>query len=204
MSSRALLSAVLLFAIDATARADVPPDDGWKYVGNNFRATGLAAFPDHVLVAYPWSASNGAPTREHVVMKEGEAVSIGRRSPDIVLWAVRRTAWETFAKTLTRDEDTDAARLDAFLRAPDAVACDARPEPIGTLRDDDPRDVVEHTIVVRALADDACKLELARPPAALDRGGCRACSGGEGATSAWILALVALVVRRRAGVRAST
>ncbi|MCC6620217.1 MAG: hypothetical protein IT385_03125 [Deltaproteobacteria bacterium] len=181
------------------ARADVPPEDGLKYVGNTFRVTGLAAFPDHVVVAYPWSASNGAPTHEHVVMRDGDPVSIGRRSPNIVLWAVRHDAWEAFAKTLVKDEDRDAAALEAFLRAPNAVRCDARPVPIGTIDEDDPRDVIDHPLIVRSITDAACSLEAPAPPAAKPSS-CGACSGGDAVGLAWLGALFALTrARRRRG-----
>ncbi|MCC6622495.1 MAG: hypothetical protein IT385_14620 [Deltaproteobacteria bacterium] len=199
-----LTAVAAVFALSLTAplaRADEPPADGLKYASNTFKVTGLAKFPEHVVVAFPWSLSNGAPTREHVVMKEGEAVHIGRRSPAITLWAVKKTAWDAFAKAeLGQDEDANAAALTEFLKAPNAVACDARPERVGTISKDDPREVIEHELVVKSIGDAACDLELAAPAAAaapVSKGSGSGCAGGDVGGIAWLGALIVLARGRR-------
>lgn len=78
-------------ALAATsARADVAPDDGTRFAGCGFRVDNLEAFPEFVVLAYPWSQSNGAPTYEHPEALPGEVVSVGRRSDDPKLYAMRR------------------------------------------------------------------------------------------------------------------
>ena len=46
--------AVALVGSASTARADLPPPDGQRFVDYEFSVAGLAAHPDWVLLAFPW------------------------------------------------------------------------------------------------------------------------------------------------------
>src|SRR5262245_4350707 len=74
----------------SAARAELPPPDGRKYISYAFRVDGVAAFAEHVLLAFPWSTSNGRPTEEHTRVEEGKAVPVGSRSAPPRLYAMRR------------------------------------------------------------------------------------------------------------------
>jgi len=190
---------VLAVCMALPARADAPPPDGQKYVGFALSVDGLAATPDHVVVAYPWSLSSGAPTYEHAVLTEGTPLRIGRRSPDVVLWAVPKAAWEAFEKTLppAGDEDARRAALAAFFAGPTAVRCNLAPEHVWTLPTSDPRDVVEDRLAVEAIDATTCRLaRVAMKAPAPTKSGCGA--GGEAASGLVLLALVTVFLRTRA------
>ena len=76
----ALLSVVVGGAtLTTVARADLPPPPDTKYVGFEFKVTGLAAAPGYVMFAYPTSLSAGKPTFELSVVEEDMAVPLVRR-----------------------------------------------------------------------------------------------------------------------------
>ncbi|MFO0747977.1 MAG: hypothetical protein U1F43_20300 [Myxococcota bacterium] len=193
------------------ASADEGPDDGQKYVSYSFRVDGLDRFPDFVVVAYPWSTSNGAPTREHAVLKSGTSLPVGRRSPSVALYAVRRSAWEAFEKTLPSDEDARSTALTDFVAGPDALRCNAAPTRVTTLPSSDPRDRVEEVFSATSIDAKGCVLGGASaPPAptasttasttapAVTPTGAPAskpsgCAGGDAALpAAWLVAALAL------------
>jgi hypothetical protein len=178
----ALMSLATL-ALAAPSRADHPPPDGQKYVGYAFKIQGLSAFPDHVVVAWPWSASNGVPTREFAVLSNDMPLQVGRRGPSIELFAVKKTTWETFLQNelggAQPDNVAKAEALTAFLAPPNAVPCNAKPRPTFVLSSSDPRKTVEEVFTAKQLGDTTCMLErqASNEPVA---SGCSGCQGGGG------------------------
>lgn len=163
-----LLGCVTLGAGGGRARADVPPPDDKKYVGYAFQVDGVAKFPDRVIVAYPWSMSNGAPTREAALAEDGKPVSVGRRSAPPVLYAVKREAWDTFVKTITPDERDIDAKITPFLAA-SGVKCNKQPSMQSVLPKSDPRNEIVEAFQVKAIDDKVC--DLGGATAAVDDGG---------------------------------
>lgn len=161
---RAIVSSLALsatLALPLAAHADAPPPDGQKYVGFQFKVQGLTA--DHLLVAYPWSLSGGAPTREHTVVRGDKPVSIGRRSPTVQLYAVDKAAWERFeTESLNRVEYQSPeyhAALEGFLKAPNAAPCNVQPNDQHMLPTSDPRDTIEEVLVAKTISSTSCVLE---------------------------------------------
>jgi hypothetical protein len=166
---RALVSSLALAAVIAlplTAHADAPPPDGQKYVGFQFKVQGLSA--DQLLVAYPWSLSGGAPTREHTVVRGEAPVSVGRRSPTVQLYAVDKAAWERFeAEALKKVEYQSPeyhAALDGFLKAPNAAPCNVQPNDQHMLPTSDPRETIEEVLVAKTVSPSSCVLEAVPLP----------------------------------------
>lgn len=86
-------------SVVSTAQADVAPPKGISTISYGFAVSNAEAFPDCVVLAYPYSMSNGAPTREvAVVGKNG--VGLGRRGGHPRLWGVARTAYEKAKQSL--------------------------------------------------------------------------------------------------------
>lgn len=191
LTSFALVAAL---ALPLSARADAPPPDGQKYVGYQFKVQGLTA--DQLLVAYPWSLSGGAPTREHTVVRGDKPVSVGRRSPTIQLYAVDKAAWERFeAEALNKAEYQSPeyhAALDGFLKAPNAAPCNVGPNDQHMLPTSDPRDTIEEVLVAKTVSPSSCVLEampLPKPKTG--------CAGGGLELSLGLGALGLLARRRR-------
>jgi len=173
VSSLALTAAL---ALPLTAHADTPPPSGKKYVGFQFKVQGLTA--DQLLVAYPWSLSGGAPTHEHTVVRGDKPVSVGRRSPNVQLYAVDKAAWDRFeADTLAKVEQQSAeyrAALDGFLKAPHAAPCNVGPNDQHMLPTSDPRDTIEEVLVAKTISPSSCILEalpLPKPKTGCTGGG---------------------------------
>jgi len=199
---RHLALTLALFALTSTAHADAPPPDDQKYVGYSFKIEGLAAFPDVVVVAWPWSLSNGAPTREYAVLTDDTPLRVGRRSPTIKLYAVGKVAWETFVKTelgnAQPDNDAKVSALNAFLTAPNAAACNENPNDIHVISDSDPRSIVEDVYSAKTLSASACELTRTSPAVSSPKSGCS--QGGTALSSLLgligVLGLCALTRRR--------
>lgn len=193
----------LLVLAPALARADAPPPTGSHYAQYRFRVDGVSkASPDHVIVVFPWSLSNGAPTREHTMAVEGQWVSVGRRSDDPVLYAVRRTDYEAFAKTYVQPQNfqPDPA-MDAFVAK--AVKCNLAPNPTFTLPFYDSRDFIEEIFVAQTISDTSCVLTNTTPNATMapKSGGCAGCTVGDqeiasGVSVAGVLLGLAALARR--------
>lgn len=166
---RRLLGACLVVAavtVPGAAAADIPPPEGIKRVPYGFTVTNLAAFPGHVLVVYPWSTSNGAPTTEATLVKDGEVVPVGTRSAPPKLWAVKKADWEAFAATHRPSGQYQDAPLTAFFETSGkAVACDAAPQVRSEIPEADPRDRVVDAFRAEAIADGRCHLVAAAAPA---------------------------------------
>lgn len=155
----AVMLSSLLASLHATpASADLPPPDGVKFVDFAIAVENLAAFPDVVVVAYPWSLSNGAPTTEHAVLKDGQPLEIGRRSPTPKLWAVKKADYEAFAASHKPTHEYQDGPLEAFFKSGKAIACDASVEPDHQLPESDARDRIVQAF--RADAIDATRCQL--------------------------------------------
>jgi len=182
------------------ARADVAPPDGIKYVSYEMRVQGLEAYPDHVLLVYPWSLSNGAPTREVGVIDPGKPLNFGRRiSGPPKVYAMRREAWENVrAEVEARDPEAGGGDDDGF-PAPGAIDCGLTVSPVHQVDEDGP-DVATGTYEVAALSDDGCRLQkLSSTPSPQARGGCASCTVGSSGDDRpwWLVGLLALALRRR-------
>ncbi|MBK9263226.1 MAG: hypothetical protein IPM54_25920 [Polyangiaceae bacterium] len=202
----ALALALALFS-PAFARADVPPPDGQRRVSYRFRVDGVAKLsPDHIIVVYPWSLSNGAPTREQTVAPDGEWVSVGRRSYRPELHVVRKADYEEFVKTHVAPEgrEQDDPALDAFLSK--GAKCNLGPMPNHTISEDDPRSAVEEIFVAQTISDTSCVLTRVNTRAnAPKSGGCAGCTTSDNQVASGIglagllFGLGVLVRRRRRG-----
>lgn len=188
---RILLTPLALVALGSTAYGDAPPPSGQKYVGYQFKVQGLGA--DQQLVAWPWSLSNGAPTREYAVISDDTPVRVGRRSPTVQLFAVDKTKWQAFATERLDNRapqtDDDRAALDAFLA--NAARCNVHPDDRHLLPTSDPRNTIEETFVAKSVSPTSCVLEATPQPQ--PKSGCHGGPLGLG----FGLAGLALILRRR-------
>lgn len=209
MGSRttSLACAIAALALASHARADAPPPDGKKYVDFRFTVENLAAFPDYVMLAYPTSLSNGAPTYELSLVEEGKPVGLGRRSETPKLYAVKKADFETFRASYKPENDRSKdPALEAFLASDKAVACDQSPSRVGVLPASDARNTVDQTLRVVSIAPGSCHLEAKAIPMPPKAAGC-ACQVGAApdTTPAWgalCLALpLAVGARRRRRAR---
>jgi MYXO-CTERM domain-containing protein len=205
-----VLVAGALLAAATSARADLPPPNGTKFVGFAFEVDDLAAVKDFVLLAYPCGSSNGAPIAEMAELKEGTPVSVGRRGGDCQLYAMARADFDEWRKGVTGNQ---GAAVDALFKSPRVRACTGGPEHVYTLPISDSRSTVTQTLHVAQLDANGCSITSAAsgagtaptttgptetPP--VNRG-CAGCSvppapPGPGALAA-TLSLVALASRRR-------
>jgi len=159
-----IMTGLLVFA-PSPAHADLPPPDGMRRVEYRFRVDGIAKqSPDHMIVVYPWSMSNGVPTREQTTAPDGQWVSFGRRSAPPELYAVRKAAYEAFLKTYVAPENfrPDPA-IDAFLAK--AAKCNLAPKPEFTIPTGDSRSAIEEVFVAQKISDTSCILSKEGSPA---------------------------------------
>ncbi|MCA9591815.1 MAG: MYXO-CTERM sorting domain-containing protein [Myxococcales bacterium] len=148
------LALVATAALSTAAHADLPPPDGEKFVSFSFQVQNVEAFPDTVLLAYPYSASNGAPTVEVAEVKANAPLTIGRRSANTELYTMKRTDYDAWKKSYKpgKDEFNDP-ELKKLFESDKVVKCDTAPTRVFQLPKDDPRDAVLQTL----------KLESAKP-----------------------------------------
>jgi MYXO-CTERM domain-containing protein len=208
-SLSSVLVAGALLAAATSARADLPPPDGTKFVGFAFEVDNLAAFKDFVLFAYPCGGSNGAPIAEMAELKERAPVSVGRRGGNCKLYAMPRADFDEWRKGVTGNR---GEAVDALVGSPKVRGCTGGPEIDHTLPISDSRSMVTQTLHVAQLDANACSITSAgsgpatkgpaspaeTPPV---HRGCAGCSVpgaplGSGALAA-ALSLVALLFRRR-------
>lgn len=145
----ALAAALLVSAnaVSPSASADVAPPAGIKYARFQIQVQGLDAHPDHVLLVFPHSLSNGAPTAEIAVVEPGKPLSFGRRimgQPKV--YAMRKDAWEK-AKGSTSE-----------LPATGTIDCNLELNPRYEVKSSDP-DVILDSYKVAALDDQTCRLD---------------------------------------------
>lgn len=186
------------------ARADLPPPEGMKFVSYEVRVEGLEAHPDHVLLVYPWSLSNGAPTREVGVLTAGQPLPFGRRfggRPRV--YAMRKDAWESVrAEIESRDPEGMSGNEEGF-PAEGAVDCGTEISPRHQVDEGGP-EVATDTYQVTTLSDEACQLKkLSSTPIPTARGGCASCSVQDASDDRpwWLIGLLALGLRRRMAER---
>jgi MYXO-CTERM domain-containing protein len=144
--------------------ADLPPPDGTKFVGYSFVIENVGAFPDYVVFAYPWSLSNGAPTREHIRIGTDRPVELGRRSPTPKLYAMPRAAYEEWAKTFKPQDDRQGRSLDELVKRPDVVLCTGAPAPRFSLGSDDKRNAVLETLRATRIDKGVCEIATELTP----------------------------------------
>ncbi len=150
-------------ALAATsARADIAPDDGTRFAEYGFRVDNLEAFPEFVVLAYPWSLSNGAPTYEHTEVKPGEVVSVGRRSDDPELLAMRRADYEAWTASHPADGGEYALHREALFASDKLMKCGAKVSPLHYVPGDYQGDVLD---VFRAESIDAGGCKIVAVPA---------------------------------------
>jgi hypothetical protein len=210
--NRRTASLVIAFALAALAstpaRADLPPPDGQKFVSYAFRVEGLAAFPEHVLLAFPWSLSSGRPTEEHAVVEDKKPLSVGRRSGAPKLYSMKRSDYDAWKVSYKPPSDNyEDPELKALFVSHKVRVCDAAPSVRHVLSTDDSRsEVVE---VIRAVAIDDARCDLDAPAAAAEpatspkAGGCAGCgaAGRGGYTPGAVAAALALLFGLRRGRR---
>jgi MYXO-CTERM domain-containing protein len=218
-----LLATSALLCSAAPALADLPPPDGTKFVGYGFQVDNLAAFPDYVVLAFPWSMSSGRPSEEHAVVSDGKRLGVGRRSASPKLYAMKRADYEAWKATYTPPQDNyEDPQLRTLFASDKVRVCDQAPEPKFSLDEDDERNEVVQAFRALKIDGATCALELASakdtsakteqpsndtsPSPSTDgapkSGGCAGCTVEPPAGSAWALigsavAAALLVGRRR-------
>ncbi len=153
-------------SLHRTSHADLPPPDGTKFVGYSFVLENVGAFPDFVVFAYPWSLSNGAPTREHIRIGTDRPVQLGRRSPSPKLYAMPRGAYEAWEKTFKPQEDGAEKALEALVKRADVILCTGAPTPRFSLSSDDKRGEILEKLRATKIAAGVCEISTALTPTA--------------------------------------
>lgn len=197
-----------LVSLSGAASADAPPPEGTKFVGYSFQVENMTAFPDHVLIAYPWSTSNGAPTREHSILENGQSLRIGRRSDATKLYAMKRSAYDEWKQSYAAPENRwEDPALDALVASDKVVACDEAPFARFELAESDARTAITDVFRANRISDATCDLAVVSKPTTTpsgpSKGGCAGCAvTGEaqrsGILGVFALAALAWVRRRRA------
>lgn len=159
-----VVTAALAVLLSGTSRssADLPPPDGQKFVDYAFSVEGLAKFGDFVLLAYPYSLSNGRPTTEHLQLEEGKQASLGRRSGTPKLYAMKKAAYEEWLKGYKPDREAmDDPALAALFGGNQVIACNVKLSPSFQLPTSDPRSTVVEAFRVAKIDDKTCRIEPA-------------------------------------------
>lgn len=151
-------------AISASAHADLGPPPGMRRVSFEVRVEGLAAFPEMVVVVYPWSLSNGAPSVEHAVLRDGQPLEVGRRSATPKLWAVKKSDYDAFAASYKPTHSSTDPALEAFFASGKARDCGATVQPVFELPFADPRGAAVQSFKADAIDASRCLLTAAPPP----------------------------------------
>ncbi len=159
-----LLSAFVLgtMAITTTAKADVPPPDGQRFVDYAFTVRGLAAAPEQVVFAYPCSTSAGVPIAQHRVLQDGKAELVGRRGGECRLYTIKKATYDEWAKTYEPTnafEDPALEQLEAK-----ALLCAGAPRPTFVVTNDDARNRIEEDLEVKTLTETSCEITSKNPP----------------------------------------
>jgi hypothetical protein len=152
-----VVAAVVTLA--AHVRADLPPPEDKKFVGYAFRVGNTKAFPDYVVLAFPWSLSGGAPTKEHALVEDGKPLSVGRRSSTPELYAMKRSEYESWKAEYKPTMEYQDPALDALFASQKVVRCTAKLSPEFLLAKDDPREQVTEAFRVEAIDATSCKIK---------------------------------------------
>jgi hypothetical protein len=161
MTRRLLIQALIFVAVVALAphgRGDLPPPSDKKFVDYAFRVDNAKAFPDYVVLAFPWSLSNGAPTKEHALVEDGKPVSVGRRSSVPELYAMKRSEYESWKEEYKPTMEHQDPALDALFASQKVVRCTAKLSPEFLLAKNDPRSQVLEAFRVEAIDATSCRL----------------------------------------------
>jgi hypothetical protein len=184
------------------AAADVAPPPEWgKEVSYAFTVVDVSKFADFVVLAYPTSQSNDAPTAELALVNEGAPVTLGQASPVPKLYAMKRADFEAWKAGYTPTQAFDDPVVQALLAK--ATLCDVRPSPSFTASKLFLGDTIVEEILAKKIDATTCDLEgppsLRRrhppappdatstpdtPSAAAPQGGCASCTIEEGG-AAW-------------------
>jgi hypothetical protein len=148
----------------SVASADLPPPDGQKFVNYAFKVEGLGKYADYVLLAYPYSLSNGAPTTEHAKLEDGKETGLGRRSAQPKLYAMNKRAYEEWLESYEPTHSMDDPALTALFTSDKVIPCDAKLTPSYQLATTDPRSAIVEAFRIEALGEKSCKLALVGAP----------------------------------------
>jgi len=199
---------VALCLLPAVASADVPTP-GQRPVPYKLVAEGMEAFPDRVLLAFPWTLSGGAPTEEHAII-DANGTEFGRRSDRAKLWVAKKADYDEWKKTYKPSEvrHEDPA-LREFFASKKVVLCNLAPN-VDTLvpEENNVKEIRERMRAVK-LSDTECVLEkvaeapnakaaVVTPENVPKKSGCAGCTvGSESGGWGFAIALaVALGLRR--------
>ncbi|HJL01770.1 MAG TPA: hypothetical protein RMH85_09725 [Polyangiaceae bacterium LLY-WYZ-15_(1-7)] len=158
---RRLLPALALLLVAAPALADAPPPDGRRYVRYGFRVTNPEALEGHLLLAFPYDTSNGAPMPTYLVLEDGEAIHpIGRRGGTVTFYAFPEGERDALP-----DADGEQETLYAFFegetRDPRLIPAETEATPIGTVDEASPVRRIVHELRVDGLEGGALAMSYA-------------------------------------------
>ena len=172
----------MLTLLLSVARADLPPPVTQKYVRFSVVVSGLAAYPDHVVVVYPWSNSNGALTAELVQLIDGQPLGFGRRIDGApAFYAIKKLDLEVWSATEPRDVQT---LLSGAQRCSGTISPRHLASKLGS-------DNIVDTYTLTAITDAGC--EITAGSSASSEPGCQAVGGG----GLWAILMSMLGLRSR-------
>jgi hypothetical protein len=150
--------ALLVVLAPALARADLPPPADKKFVSYGFRVENVKAFPDYVVLAFPWSLSGGAPTKEHALVEDAKTVALGRRSSVPELYAMKKSEYETWKASYKPTHEFEDKALDELFASKKVIRCNAKLTPEFMLDKKDPRTEVLQAFRVESIDAQSCKI----------------------------------------------
>lgn len=185
MATLALVSALL---VARPSRADVS-EPGTRRVTYGFRVDNVKAFPDYVLLAFPWSLSNGVPSEEFTEVNDGATIEVGSRvsgTPEI--YAVKRddyAAW--LATNPPKSARFESPELRQFFASGKAMKCTAKLNPVFSVAEHSDAENVVEVLRAEAIGPTGCALKATSPardattvrtpsPAPAGHGGCAGCA----------------------------
>ena len=144
---------------------------------------GLGAFPEHVVVVYPWSNSNTEPMGELVQLVDGRPLSFGRGTGGTpAFYALKTSALQAWAEAPSRDVQTLLAR---------GQRCSGDIALRFTAADDPPSDIVDAFTLTR-IDDAGCEIV-----GSAEDSGALGCQASRGGLWAVLLTMLGLIGRHR-------
>ena len=144
---------------------------------------GLAAFPDHVVVVYPWSNSNTESLDELVQLMDGQPLSFGRGTKGApAFYALKRSVLQAWAETPPRD-------VQALLAS--GQRCSGAISPRFAATSEPPSDIVDVFTLV-SIDEQGCEIV-----GVADSSGSTGCQTAPGGLWSMLLLLLGLSSRRR-------